>query len=182
MIVHGLTASGVPKPIKVAADGSVFLDGTITAIVDETTLAKEATLASVLANQTNGNQQIKTKTPVTSTPDVVRGTIGGGALPSLDAAPVGAAQANAARFIPTRGGEIYGAVRITLLAVNGTSLTVQPWWYDDTLGVWTKISTTTVVNTATQGTALTLAIPPGMLVFMQNTANTGVEKFMWWFN
>jgi hypothetical protein len=178
MIIHGETALGTPVPIKTANDGSLEITGTVTAVVDETTLAKEATLASVLANQTDGNQVIKTIQPTTFTPDLIRGTIGGGALANnADPNVTPPAAGTTIRMAPTRGAIFYGIGRVSFVACNGTSITIQLWFYDDVGAVWTKLGAAAAITVGTSDLGIvTVGAMTGCLLYGQITANTGVEK------
>jgi hypothetical protein len=122
--------------------------------------------------------------PTTFTPDVVRGAIGAGAL-ATDTAPTSAEPdaSLTARLSPKNAGIFYGSGRLNLIAVNGTSIVVQPWWWDDTNAVWTKLGATTTVTVGTTNFAvITVGGMVGAKFFVQITTNTGVEKFCWFFS
>lgn len=78
-----------------------------------------------------------------------------------------------------------GATSILGVALDGTSLVVQPWIYDDVRLTWYKLGPTVTVNSSSVGGTSLGTIGAGLVgakFFFQITTNTGtVTKFYWYF-
>lgn len=116
------------------------------------------------------------------------GTVGGAAL-STDSDPNSAAP-SAGRILRITGkrGALCthsGVSVIKYVAANGTAITVQPWFYDDTRAVWIKFggTTTITVGTTNIGTSTgAVGNMAGAKFFVQVTANAGVTALGYDYN
>jgi hypothetical protein len=85
MIIHGVTSGGVPVEVQVTADGKIIIDGTITAVVDETTLAKEAKQDTQITAAGTGNASLASiDTKLTSQATAAKQDTGNTSLASVD--------------------------------------------------------------------------------------------------
>lgn len=117
------------------------------------------------------------------------GVIGGAALGSPDADP------NTTPPDPTRTPRVSWDAKsaiwpatLKVFAGDGTTITVQPWFFDDscpasssTRGRWIKLCPTITATPATPGTNTNTPNVGGAKIFMQITANTGVAALGWLF-
>lgn len=107
------------------------------------------------------------------------GTAGGAAL-SADASDPNTSAPAASRIhrVAGRRGSLitHGNGTVRGVAIGGTSIVLQGWWYDESIATWLKlVATTTTFTTATGLTqVLTIGNMAGAKIFFQVTSNTGV--------
>lgn len=108
-----------------------------------------------------------------------RGTVGGAALANDSdpnaAAPADSRQHEVHSFRPSSDG------RIQVVAAGGTTVTVQPWFYERATKRWTPYSASFAVTPAAPGNAVGARID-GAPVFLQVVANTLVEQLSWFYS
>jgi hypothetical protein len=113
------------------------------------------------------------------------GTLGGAAL-ATDASPnvTPPAAARIFRYGAQRDGVMqFGGCLLRCCIADGTTLTVQAWYYDDTQALWVKMGITAVLtfsagNIANPG-GFSWGNMSGAKIFFQITANTGCTVFGW---
>jgi hypothetical protein len=84
------------------------------------------------------------------------------------------------RITPKRDGvHCFGGTDLRMLSAgDGTSIVLQPWFYDDTQARWIRYSVAVTLTTATSNTGFSLiGAMLGAKFFVQCTANTGVSAF-----
>jgi hypothetical protein len=106
------------------------------------------------------------------------GTVGVGSGVAVDAAPntTEPSTDRILRITAKRDGVMTfgGAAIKTVTAGDGTSLLVQPWFYDDTQHLWIKHGPVITITTATTNiSTLTIGNMAGAKFFIQVTTNNG---------
>lgn len=96
-----------------------------------------------------------------------RSNIGGTDATVTDAAA-------AFEFDNTKSGDVRGDPGCFCVAADGTAVTVQPWYYDETFKAWYKVGGAVVV--ATSAGAVAFPAVAGVKMTLQVTARTGVTK------
>lgn len=121
--------------------------------------------------------------PSSFTFPVWAGTIGGSAL-STDPSPnVTPPAANRIVRYGSRTNRltVQGSGQLRAIAVGGTTISFQPWYFDDFFATWIALGVAVTLTSA--NTTVTLAGISllggfyGAQFFMQITANTGVQAF-----